>query len=172
MTLSLCKIWGMPGFCRKIFQSKAVQWFSQRYKLFLYYFLKKFSEPNAAPINVRARNLSSTSILVQWGEVPDTDKNGIILSYTVNYQATPEGSLQQSQVVNASNSTREVTLTRLHKNTEYKIMLFANTSKGGGNESEPVTVKTDEDSKYTIAQVTAAALVMECNITKFKLIWS
>ena len=41
-------------------------------------------------------------------------------------------------------SIREVTLTGLVKNTEYKIMLFANTSKGGGNESEPVTVKTDE----------------------------
>ena len=93
--------------------------------------------------------------MVQWGEVPDTDKNGIILSYTVNYEANPEVSLQQSQVVNAS--TREVTLTGLDKNTEYKIMLFANTSKGGGSESEPVAVKTDEDSKYTIAQVTAAA---------------
>ena len=95
-------------------------------------------------INVRARNLSSTSILVQLGEVPDTDENGIILSYTVNYEANPEVSLQQSQVVNAS--IREVTLTGLDKNTEYKIMLFANTSKGGGSESEPVTVKTDEDS--------------------------
>ena len=40
-------------------------------------------------------------------------------------------------------SIREVTLTGLDKNTEYKIMLFANTSKGGGNESEPVTVKMD-----------------------------
>ena len=87
--------------------------------------------------------------------MPDTDKNGIILSYTVNYEANPEVSLQQSQVVNAS--TREVTLTGLDKNTEYKIRLFANTSKGGGSESEPVTIKTDEDSKYTIAQVTAAA---------------
>ena len=55
--------------------------------------LKNLSEPSAAPINVRARNLSSTSILVQWGEVPDTDKNGIILSYTFNYKANPESSL-------------------------------------------------------------------------------
>ena len=99
----------------------------------LLFFKKKFSEPSDAPINDRARNLSSTSILVQWGEVPDTDKNGIILIYTVNYKANPESSLQRSQVVNAS--TREVTLTGLEKNTEYKIMLFANTSKGGGNES-------------------------------------
>ena len=108
----------------------------------LLFFKKFFSEPSDAPINDRARNLSSTSILAQWGEVPDTDKNGIMLSYTVNYEANPESSLQRSLVVNAS--TREVTLTGLEKNTEYKIMLFANTSKGGGNESEPVTVKMDE----------------------------
>ena len=89
--------------------------------------------------------------------MPDTDKNGIILSYTVNYQATPEGNPQQNQVVNAS--TREVTLTGLKKNTEYKIEVFANTSKGGGMKSEPFTVQTDEDSKYTIAQVTVRLLL-------------
>ena len=80
--------------------------------------------------------------------MPDTDKKGIILSYTVNYKATPEGNPQLNQIVNAS--TREVTLTGLVKNTEYKIAVFANTSKGGGMKSEPFTVQTDEDSKYTI----------------------
>ena len=94
---------------------------------------------------------------MQWDEVPDSDKNGIILSYTVNYKAS-EGNLQQSQVVNAS--TREVTLIGLDKNTAYEIEMFANTSKGGGKKSEPITLKTDEDSKYIIPQVTAAALVM------------
>ena len=90
--------------------------------------------------------------------MPDSDKNGIILSYTVNYQATPEGNPQKNQVVNAS--TREVTLTGLKKNTEYKIEVSANTSKGGGKKSElPITVQTDEDSKYTIEQVEAAALM-------------
>ena len=124
----------------------------------MYYFLKTFSGPSAPPVNISARSLSSTSILVQWGEVPDNDKNGIILSYTVNYQATPEGNPQQNQVVNAP--TREVTLTGLKKNTEYKIEVFANTSKGGGKKSElPITVQTDEDSKYTIEQVAATALM-------------
>ena len=119
--------------------------------------LKPFSEPSGPPVNISARNLSSTSILVQWGEVPDTDKNGIILSYTVNYSVTPEGNIQQSQVVNAS--AREVTLIGLNKNTKYEIQVFANTSKGGGKKSEPITVQTDEDSKYIIAEVTAAAFM-------------
>ena len=90
--------------------------------------------------------------------MPDTDKKGIILSYTVNYQATPEGNPQQNQVVDAS--TREVTLTRLKKNTVYKIEVFANTSKGGGKKSEPpITVQTDKDSKYTFAEVTVKLLL-------------
>ena len=89
--------------------------------------------------------------------MPDTDKNGIILSYTVNYKVTSEGNPQQNQVVNAP--TREVTLRGLKKNTEYKIEVFANTSKGGGMKSEPFTVQTDEDSKYTIAEVTVRLLL-------------
>ena len=103
--------------------------------------------------------------------MPDTDKNGIILSYTVNYKANPEGNPQQNQVVNAA--TREVTLTGLKKNTEYKIEVFANTSKGGGMKSEPFTVQTDEDSKYIIAEVTVRLLLQRhrrslqvCNITQ------
>ena len=111
--------------------------------------------------------------------MPDTDKNGIIQSYTVNYKATPEGNPQQNQAVNSS--TREVTLTGLKKNTEYKIEVFANTSKGGGKKSEPpITVKTNDDSKYTIAQVAAAAFMglatdAFCRFAispKFILIWS
>ena len=38
--------------------------------------------------------------------------------------------------------------------------MFANTSKGGGKKSEPpITVQTDEDSKYTIAEVTVRLLL-------------
>ena len=110
--------------------------------------------------------------------MPDTDKNGIILSYTVNYQATPEGNSQENQVVNAS--TREVTLTGLKKNTQYKIEVFANTSKGGGKKSEPpTTVQTDEDSKYTIAEVTVRLLLQlhrrslqVCNIAQISEIYT
>ena len=105
---------------------------------------KPFSAPTAAPINVRGRNLSSSSILVEWGDVPEPERNGIILSYTVTYEVPPDVPIQR-QVVNAS--ARQATLIGLNKFTEYKIAVFANTSKGGGTGSEPIRVKTDEDSK-------------------------
>ena len=105
---------------------------------------KPFSAPTAAPINVRGRNLSSTSILVEWGDIPEPERNGIILSYTVIYEVPPDVPTRR-QVVNAS--ARQATLIGLNKFTEYEISVFANTSKGGGTGSEPIRVKTDEDSK-------------------------
>ena len=107
-------------------------------------FLLCYSEPNAPPSNVKGHNKSSTSILVQWGDVPPADQNGIILRYTVTYKALPGGS-QQTKVVDAP--TTETTLTGLNEFTNYSITVFASTVKGDGNTSAPIIVITDEDSK-------------------------
>ena len=105
------------------------------------------SVPSASPVNVRGHNTSSTSIFVQWDNVPADDQNGVILSFTVNYRALPYGSLQ-TQVENAP--TRQAILTGLDEYTNYSITVFASTSKGGGNVSAPVIVITDEDSKLSL----------------------
>jgi len=104
-----------------------------------------FLGPNTPPSNVRAQNSSSTSIFVRWGNVPESDQNGIILSYTVDYKALPNGS-PQTAVVNAP--TTHVTLTGLNEYTNYSITVFASTMKGDGNTSVPIIVITDEDSKF------------------------
>jgi len=83
--------------------------------------------------------------LVQWGDVPASDQNGVILSYTVTYKALPSGS---PQTVVAIAQTTEVTLTGLNEYTNYNITVYASTVKGAGNVSEPITVITDQDSKY------------------------
>ena len=90
-------------------------------------------------------NTSSTSIVVQWGEVPAADQNGIIRSYTVAYKALPSDT-PQTEVVNAP--TRQATLTGLNEYTNYSITVFASTAKGDGNVSNPIIVITDEDSKF------------------------
>ena len=96
---------------------------------------------------MQGHNTSSTSILVQWGDVNATDQNGIILSYTVGYTALP-GASEQTQVVNAP--ATDTTLTGLNEFTNYSITVLASTSKGGGNISEPIIVITDEDSKLAV----------------------
>ena len=104
-----------------------------------------YKEPNAPPENVRGRNTSSTSILVQWDDVPQRDQNGIILRYTVAYKTVPGGT-PKTEVVDSP--TKQVTLTGLKKYTNYSITVFASTVKGDGNVSEPIIVITDEDSKF------------------------
>ena len=94
---------------------------------------------------MRGHNTSSTSILVEWDDVPAYDQNGIIMSYNITYQSLTE---------NHSNSTtvdypvRQVTLLDLKEFVIYSITVFASTKIGDGPASDPVYVKTDEDSKY------------------------
>ena len=89
--------------------------------------------------------MSSTSILVQWDSVPAENRNGIIMSYTITYKELPGGGAN-SQKVNAA--TTQATLTGLKKYTNYSITVFASTSKGHGNASQPITVITGEDSRF------------------------
>ena len=82
--------------------------------------------------------------MVQWGDVPVFDQNGIILSYTVNYTALSDGSPKTKTVIAP---TMQATLTGLHEYTNYSITVFASTAKGVGNVSTPIIVVTDEESK-------------------------
>ena len=84
--------------------------------------------------------------MVEWGDVPAADQNGIILSYTVTYWALPGGSLQ-IKLVNAP--TTKATLTGLNELTNYSVTVFASTVKGDGNVSEPLTIRTDEDGRFS-----------------------
>ncbi|XP_068708062.1 phosphatidylinositol phosphatase PTPRQ-like [Montipora foliosa] len=99
-------------------------------------------EPNAPPAYVSGDNTGSTSIFVQWNQVPAADKNGVILSYTVTFRALPDGS-EQTRKVNAP--TNNGTLTALNEYTNYSITVLASTSKGDGTKSAPIVVRTDED---------------------------
>ena len=103
-----------------------------------------FLEPSAPPANVKGNNSSSTSILVQWDEVPENDKNGIIKGYNVTYKDWRTG-VKETETVNAP--TRHVDLTGLNKFTKYNISVLAFTVKGDGRLSSTITVTTAEDSK-------------------------
>ena len=89
--------------------------------------------------------MTSTSLLVKWNEVPDADKNGIIISYTVSYQAN-DTEVVNYTTVNAT--TREANLTGLIKNRHYSIRVLASTIKGSGNYSRPLVEGTDQDGKW------------------------
>ena len=114
---------------------------------------------------------SSTSIFVSWGQVPFPDQNGVILSYTVTYRALPSGSSQKGNVTAPANHT---TLSGLNEYTNYSITVFASTSKGGGNQSTPIVVITDEDSKFVIAEFCLCVFLccfLSCTCVMLKLCW-
>ena len=74
--------------------------------------------------------MSSSSISVQWDQVPLPYQNGVILYYTVTYVLYYNGIFPQTVVVAAP--TTQVTLTGLNQGTLYSISLSASTSKGRG----------------------------------------
>ena len=102
------------------------------------------SEPDGAPQNVIVRVSSSTSILVTWNEVPADQRNGIITGYNITYHSQTEN---DNNSVSAGAQEDEKGLTGLKKFVIYSITVFASTVKGDGPASDPIVVRTDQDSK-------------------------
>ena len=90
-------------------------------------------------------NTSSTSILVEWDDVPAFDQNGIITSYKITYQSQSEN---HNGSAIAGPIERQKELTDLREYVNYNITVRASTSKGDGPNSSPAIVfRTDQDSK-------------------------
>ena len=100
------------------------------------------------PTNIRAFNTSSTSLRVEWGEVPPEHRNGIILSYCVYVKERGTG-LKETPDRCVKNA-RTTHLTGLKMFTEYKVKVTALTVVGQGTLSNPVIVRTAEDGKICV----------------------
>ena len=104
--------------------------------------------PSATPTNIHGYNTSSTSIKVTWGFPPLAEQNGIIILYTVSYQAI-QGSYKDStkrykQVTGLSTQTD---LAGLEVYVLYSISVSASTSAGEGPSSIAISVRTAEAGK-------------------------
>ena len=91
---------------------------------------------------MKGHSLTSTSILVTWGEVPPDKQHGHIRQYTVIYKKIPGGTDRTVTVM-----ARRVELKDLEKFSVCDIRVLAATIKGDGPPSDPIFVYTDEDSK-------------------------
>ena len=97
------------------------------------------------PLNVMAAAASSTSISVQWD--PPLIFNGIIRNYEITYYRTSVG-ISDSQTYNTMEGVAMATnVTGLEIYTNYTLFVRARTV-ALGNESETVTVVTEEDRKF------------------------
>ena len=100
--------------------------------------------PSASPANVRG-NSTSTSIFVQWEQVPSPYQNGVILYYTVTYYRWYYSHFPRTVIVLAP--TTQTTLTGLNHSTVYSISVSASTSKGDGPATY-IDIATGRNSEF------------------------
>ena len=79
-----------------------------------------------------------------WDEVPADKRNGIIAGYTITYHSQTEN--DNGSVLVGPND-RQKNLTDLQEYVNYNITVFASTVKGNGPATDPIVVRTDQDSK-------------------------
>ena len=108
--------------------------------------------PASPPDNVSAEVLSSTSIVVSWGEVPSIDRNGIITAYEVRLVPleTFGGLIAERQMNTTSLS---VVVPDLQEFVNYSISVRAYTIVGAGNYSVAIVRMTLEDGNSVYISV-------------------
>ena len=97
-------------------------------------------EPSAAP-NITSVNVTSTSLELQWDELPVPERNGEILGYIIWFQH-PRTGINATQ----NTSTISILLMDLKPYTIYEYAIAAYTSVGPGPFGF-YQEQTDEDSK-------------------------
>ena len=121
--------------------------------------------PSSSPTNVTAHALSSSSVSIDWNNVPKRYRNGIIRGYKVQYQAQRSNAPLQHRTIE-DNATKHITLNDLKPYTTYHLALAAYTLAGDGVYSPVISVHTLEDtpgmpqniSSPTVSQTTARIL--------------
>ncbi|XP_062859555.1 protein sidekick-2-like [Trichomycterus rosablanca] len=125
------------------------------------------SIPSCGPSNVSALSTSSSGILVRWSEVPEPDRNGLILGYKVVYKEKDSDSAVRLWTVEG-NTTHGVELTGLGKYVLYHIQVLAFTRIGDGRPSTPAILERTLDD---VPGPPVGILFPEVRTTSVRLIW-
>uniref|UniRef100_A0A671K347 Protein sidekick-2-like n=1 Tax=Sinocyclocheilus anshuiensis TaxID=1608454 RepID=A0A671K347_9TELE len=125
------------------------------------------SVPSCGPTNVSAFATTSSSILVRWFEVPEPDRNGLILGYKVVYKEKDSDSPLQFWTVEG-NASHSVQLTGLGKYVLYEIQVLAFTRIGDGRPSSPSILERTLDD---VPGPPVVILFPEVRTTSVRLIW-
>ncbi|XP_032581355.1 protein sidekick isoform X1 [Drosophila sechellia] len=123
--------------------------------------------PSYGPLDVQANATSSTTVVVQWGEVPRQHRNGQIDGYKVFYAATDRGQQVLHKTI-PNNATFTTTLTELKKYVVYHVQVLAYTRLGNGALSTPpIRVQTFEDTPGVPSNVSFP----DVSLTMARIIW-
>ncbi|KAK7939768.1 hypothetical protein WMY93_003094 [Mugilogobius chulae] len=125
------------------------------------------SVPSSGPTNVSAFATTSSSILVRWGEVPEPDRNGLILGYKVVYKEKDSDMAPNFWTVEG-NTSHSVQLSGLGKYVLYEIQVVAFTRIGDGRSSQPPILERTLDD---VPGPPVGILFPEVRTTSVRLIW-
>ena len=104
--------------------------------------------PTGYPQNVIALTRTSTTIELQWGPVPLSQRNGDIILYEVELNQTTFPELPSPELRNTSGDELMLALTGLQEYVEYTMRVRAYTSAGPGPYSPPVSNMTQTDGEW------------------------
>ena len=106
-----------------------------------------FLVPSRTVNFVAANALSSTSIKVRWGRIPQEQIHGILRGYKILFRVL--GNNDSDYMVNETIPfTYEIVLEKLLKFTKYGIRVIGYTSIGDGKASDEISCTTLEDCEY------------------------
>uniref|UniRef100_A0A8D2J624 Sidekick cell adhesion molecule 2 n=1 Tax=Varanus komodoensis TaxID=61221 RepID=A0A8D2J624_VARKO len=125
------------------------------------------SVPSSGPTNVSALATTSTSMLVRWNEIPEADRNGLVLGYKVMYKEKDSDVRAQFWLVEG-NASRSAQLTGLGKYVLYEIRVLAFTRIGDGVPSNPPILERTLDD---VPGPPVGILFPEVRTTSVRLIW-
>ncbi|XP_068721575.1 uncharacterized protein [Montipora capricornis] len=98
--------------------------------------------PSSPPSDFRGHNLSSTSIQVNWEDIPKSSVNGILLGFHV---ACDLVNCSEGQVMDLPRENHSFVFRGLEKYKNYSCCLRAYNNFGNGSWSEELVISTDED---------------------------
>ncbi|XP_026510348.1 protein sidekick-2 [Terrapene carolina triunguis] len=125
------------------------------------------SVPSSGPTNVSALATTSSSMLVRWNEIPEADRNGLILGYKVVYKEKDSDARAQFWPAEG-NASRSAQLAGLAKYVLYEIRVLAFTWIGDGAPSSPPILERTLDD---VPGPPVGILFPEVRTTSVRLIW-
>ncbi|NXY79293.1 SDK2 protein, partial [Glareola pratincola] len=125
------------------------------------------SVPSSGPSNVSALATSSSSMLVRWSDIPEADRNGLILGYKVMYKEKDSDTRVQFWLAEG-NASRSAQLSGLGKYVLYEIRVLAFTRIGDGVPSRPPVLERTLDD---VPGPPVGILFPEVRTTSVRLVW-
>ena len=102
--------------------------------------------PSSPPTFVSTSDITSSTIVLQWGPVNCIHRNGDITGYSVRYGVQGSGSTQTMSI--SGGATREATISGLDSDTTYSIEVAAVNNAGFGLYTVQFAIETSS-SEYT-----------------------